>query len=102
MSNLDAVVALDQDERGLFHAHIGDEWMQGRTAYGGISAAIALQAALDAEPGPQPLKCAQISFVGPVSGGVALGILGGPAMFLLFAGFALMGMVLFLGGTRER
>lgn len=42
------------------------------------------------------------SFVGPVSGGVALGILGGPAMFLLFAGFALMGMVLFLGGTRER
>lgn len=68
MSNLDAVVALNQDERGLFHAHIGDEWMQGRTAYGGISAAIALQAALDAEPGPQPLKCAQISFVGPVSG----------------------------------
>lgn len=68
MSDLDTIVALDVDERGLFHAHITEDWMQGRTAYGGISAAVALQAALDGEPGPQPLKCAQISFVGPVSG----------------------------------
>lgn len=68
MSDLDTILELDQDARGLFHAHIGEDWMQGRTAYGGISAALALQAALTGEPGPQPLKCAQISFVGPVAG----------------------------------
>lgn len=42
------------------------------------------------------------SFLGPASGGVALETLGGPAMFLLFAGFALAGMLLFVAGVRAR
>ena len=43
-------------------------WRQGRTIYGGLSAALALQAALrDAPPGLPPLKSAQIVFVGPAS-----------------------------------
>lgn len=42
------------------------------------------------------------SFLGPTSGGLVLGTLGGPAMFLLFAGFALIGMLLFVAGTRPR
>ena len=45
------------------------DWSQGRTTYGGLSAALALQAAL--RDGPDllpPLKSAQILFVGPVSG----------------------------------
>ncbi len=68
MNSLDTILRLEQDEGGLYHAHISDDWMQGRTAYGGVTAAIALQTALTGEPGPQPLKCAQISFVGPVGG----------------------------------
>jgi acyl-CoA thioesterase len=43
-------------------------WLQGRTIYGGLSAALALQAVLrDAPPGLPPLKSAQIVFVGPAS-----------------------------------
>lgn len=40
------------------------------------------------------------SFVGPTIGGAVLGILGGPAMFMLFAGFAAAGALLFAVGTR--
>ena len=47
---------------------IPDTWMQGRTAYGGLTAAIALDAALRAQPGLPPLRSAQIAFVGPLAG----------------------------------
>lgn len=41
-------------------------WRQGRTIYGGLSVALALQAALQAGPSDlPPLKSAQILFVGP-------------------------------------
>jgi acyl-CoA thioesterase len=44
-------------------------WYQGRTLYGGLSAALALQSALQATPQTlPPLKAAQILFVGPASG----------------------------------
>lgn len=49
-------------------AHIDESWMQGRTAYGGISSAVALAAAQAVHPTEAPLRYAQISFVGPVSG----------------------------------
>jgi acyl-CoA thioesterase len=43
-------------------------WLQGRTIYGGLSAALALQAALrDGPPNLPPLKSAQIVFVGSAS-----------------------------------
>ena len=43
-------------------------WRQGRTVYGGLTAALALQAArLDASDDLPSLKSAQISFVGPAS-----------------------------------
>ena len=47
---------------------IGPDWMQGRTAYGGISTAIALDTAMQLYPGDAPLRTAQVSFVGPVGG----------------------------------
>jgi MFS family permease len=40
------------------------------------------------------------SFVGPTFGGATLATLGGPAMFLLFAGFAAAGALFFAAGTR--
>lgn len=51
--------------------HIPSEWLQGRTAYGGLSAAIALAAAKTAYSDLPPLRSAQIAFVGPIAGAVA-------------------------------
>lgn len=49
-------------------ATIADHWLQGRTAYGGLSAAIALHAIKAVLPDLPPLRSAQIAFVGPLSG----------------------------------
>jgi acyl-CoA thioesterase len=53
-------------------ANIGDEWLQGRTAYGGLSAALALHAVKLAVPDLPPLRSAQIAFVGPLWGDVVI------------------------------
>ena len=53
-----------------FDVMIGPEWLQGRTAYGGLSAALALVVARQAGGEMPPLRSAQISFVGPLSGDV--------------------------------
>jgi acyl-CoA thioesterase len=43
-------------------------WLQGRTTYGGLSAALSLQAVLKlAQSELPPLRAAQFSFVGPVA-----------------------------------
>ncbi len=55
-----------------FTALIPDTWMQGRTAYGGLTAAIALEAALCSQPDLPPLRSAQIAFVGPLAGEVTV------------------------------
>ncbi|MBS0483564.1 MAG: thioesterase family protein [Proteobacteria bacterium] len=55
---------------GGFAAVIPDAWLQGRTSYGGFSAALALVAAQDLANDLPPLRSAQVSFVGPLSGEV--------------------------------
>lgn len=55
---------------GGFAATIPDSWMQGRTSYGGFSAALALHAAQGLAPDLPPLRSAQVSFVGPLAGKV--------------------------------
>jgi acyl-CoA thioesterase len=55
-----------------FTCTIPGDWMQGRTAYGGLSAGLALQAALDLEPDLPPLRSAQIAFIGPLAGAVTV------------------------------
>jgi acyl-CoA thioesterase len=47
---------------------ISDNWMQGRTTYGGLSAALCLQAAYLSYPDLPPLRSASINFIGPTSG----------------------------------
>src|SRR3546814_14363244 len=42
--------------------------MHGRTAYAGISSAVALSGTMALHPTETPLRYAQISFVGPVGG----------------------------------
>lgn len=67
-SALDALLATLRTEDGVAKAHIDEGWMQGRTAYGGISSAVALAGTMALHPTEAPLRYAQISFVGPVGG----------------------------------
>lgn len=48
-----------------WRAEAGADWRQGRTLYGGASAALCLEACLRAEGALPPLRSAQISFIGP-------------------------------------
>jgi acyl-CoA thioesterase len=70
-TNLDQLLATATWDGDVWQHRIGPDWMQGRTAYGGISAAVALDAALRNHPDGAPLRSAQISFVGPVGGETA-------------------------------
>ena len=47
---------------------IPDSWMQGRTTYGGLSAALCLETARRAYPDLPPLRSANVSFIGPAGG----------------------------------
>jgi acyl-CoA thioesterase len=51
-----------------YEAEIPANWMQGRTTYGGLTAALCLEAVLRAHPDLPPLRSAQISFIGPAGG----------------------------------
>jgi acyl-CoA thioesterase len=55
-----------------FTVAIPADWMQGRTAYGGLSSALALHAAQGCEPDLPPLRSAQVSFIGPLAGAVTV------------------------------
>jgi acyl-CoA thioesterase len=46
---------------------VPEGWRQGRTAFGGFSAAVAYEAAKIIAPSPPPLRSAQVAFIGPVS-----------------------------------
>jgi acyl-CoA thioesterase len=59
------------DRRGEgFHASPSEEWRQGRTLFGGLTATLALTAARGAYPELPPLRSAQLTFVGPAAGGL--------------------------------
>ena len=49
-----------------------ESWLQGRTLYGGLSAALSLRAARRAMPGLAPLRSAQMGFIGPAAGELRL------------------------------
>lgn len=55
---------------GGFATIVPDGWMQGRTSYGGFSAALALEAARGLADDLPPLRSAQVSFIGPLAGEV--------------------------------
>ncbi|MFT5571228.1 MAG: acyl-CoA thioesterase [Cryomorphaceae bacterium] len=60
--------SLKADGPSSWSGTITDNWMQGRTTYGGLSAALCLQAAYLSYPDLPPLRSASINFVGPTSG----------------------------------
>jgi acyl-CoA thioesterase len=55
-----------------FATTITDDWAQGRTTFGGLTAALCLEAAMRAQPGLPPLRSAQIAFIGPAGGEVRM------------------------------
>lgn len=68
--NLAAILEQFQPNTSSHSISIPPSWHQGRTSYGGLSSALAYQAAkLSAEDLP-PLQSAQIAFVGPLAGEV--------------------------------
>ncbi len=66
------ILACERQASGEVSAHIPANWMQGRTTYGGLSAALCLRAVqLNFDDLP-PLRSALITFVGPVGGTVTM------------------------------
>ncbi|TXC69804.1 thioesterase family protein [Sphingomonas ginsenosidivorax] len=65
---IDALVPIEGGWRGS----VPETWLQGRTAYGGFSAALALHAAQVSDVDLPPLRSAQVSFIGPLSGDIAI------------------------------
>ncbi len=70
--SLPDIIASARSTPGGFDTHIADGWLQGRTAYGGLSAALALEAARHADQDLPPLRSAQISYIGPLAGEVSV------------------------------
>ena len=57
-SALDALLSTLRVDGNVATAHIDDGWMQGRTAYGGISSAVALAGTMALHPTEAPLRSA--------------------------------------------
>ena len=67
----DLIGSIANEEDG-YAARVPDDWLQGRTAYGGLSAAISLAAARVAVPDLPPLRTAQVGFIGPAAGALSV------------------------------
>jgi acyl-CoA thioesterase len=67
----DTLASLAQDGE-QFHVEPSEEWRQGRTLFGGLSACLAVLSARRAFPQLPPLRSAQFAFIGPVTGALFL------------------------------
>ncbi len=64
------IASIQSQGEARYGLTISPDWMQGRTTYGGLSAALCLHAALPLAGG-MPLRSAQLAFIGPVAGEVS-------------------------------
>ncbi len=72
MTSIGEILAASTPIDGGYRATIPDNWLQGRTAYGGLSSALALHAAQLLEADLPPLRSAQVAFIGPLAGEVSV------------------------------
>lgn len=72
MTTLKAIIDALAPADGGWRGHIPDNWLQGRTAYGGLSTAIALHVAQRSDVDLPPLRSALVAFIGPLSGEVVI------------------------------
>lgn len=70
-SHLTAALQAAQAQE-CFHITLPADWLQGRTTYGGLSAALSLAAVQRSHADLPPLRSAQLTFVGPASGQLEL------------------------------
>ena len=72
MSGLADIIGALEPADGGWRGAIPDTWLQGRTSYGGLSAALALAVAQRSDENLPPLRSAQVAFVGPLAGPVTI------------------------------
>lgn len=72
MTTLKAIIDSLLPVEGGWRGTIPDTWLQGRTSYGGLSAALALHAAQHSDVDLPPLRSALVAFIGPLSGEVTI------------------------------
>ena len=65
------LAGLERGTHGRIEAHIPQDWMQGRTTYGGLTAALSLEAA-QALAGDVPVRAVQVAFIGPIGGDLVI------------------------------
>lgn len=68
VDDFSSVIASMRQDADALRVDLPSSWMQGRTAFGGASAAMGLAAVLSAEPDLAPFRSAQVAFVGPLGG----------------------------------
>jgi len=68
MAEFTDLIASITEESGACRVVIAEDWLQGRTAYGGLSAALCVETARRAVPDLPPLRSAQFTLIGPASG----------------------------------
>lgn len=67
-SNFASLLSSMEADAGSYSMVLPDDWLQGRTAFGGLSAALCWDAAQRADDALPPLRSAQFAFVGPAGG----------------------------------
>lgn len=67
---LSSVLSAMETTKHGFAVTVPSDWLQGRAIYGGLSAALCLQATLNAFQDLPPLRSAQLSFIGPATSAV--------------------------------
>jgi acyl-CoA thioesterase len=67
----DLISAVTRDG-DIFKITVPDDWRQGRTTYGGLSAALCLEAAKRTSPDLPPLRSAQFTLIGPAAGPLSI------------------------------
>jgi acyl-CoA thioesterase len=72
MTPLREVIAALEPVGDGWRGHVPAGWLQGRTAYGGLSAALALHAAMASDVDVPPLRSALVAFIGPLSGAITI------------------------------
>ena len=70
MPGFDEVLSSFSFDGAVLRGRVADNWLQGRTIYGGMTAALALEGALHAFPDLPPLRSTQIAFIGPAEGDI--------------------------------
>src|SRR5262245_43266589 len=74
LTSFSHIIAALQQRADHFTIALPSDWLQGRTAYGGLSAALCLEATLRRFPDLPPLRSAQFAFVGPATGALRIAV----------------------------